>query len=74
MHTCIGYQQILGLMRTEHSVALEDLEGLASSVGDLDVDHVVACIRNRNGQRASRRSRASKKNDRKSLGKHGNKI
>lgn len=61
-------------MSTEHSVTLENLEGLASSVGDLNVDNVVACTSNRDGQRASRRSSASKKKDRDSLGEHGNKL
>jgi hypothetical protein len=74
MHTCIGYQQVLGLMGTEHGVALEDLDCLASGVGDLNVHNMVVCMSDRDRERASCRSCASKKNDRKSLGEHIDKL
>lgn len=41
VHTCIGHQEILGSMITEHGVALEDRDGLAARVRYCDVDDMV---------------------------------
>ena len=61
-------------MVTEDRVSLEDLESLASGVGDRYIDSVGLSLGDGDGQRASSRSSASKKSDRKSLGKHDEEL
>jgi hypothetical protein len=74
LRTGISYQQVLGSMFTEDCVTLEDLKGVASGVGDRYIDSVRFSLGDRNGQRASSRSSASKKSNRKSLGEHDEEI
>lgn len=74
LRTGISYQQVLGSMVTEDRVTLEDLNGIASGVGDRYIDSVRFSLGDRDGQRASSRRSASKKSDRKSLGEHDEEL
>lgn len=74
VRTCISYQQILGSVGTEHSVALEDLDRLTSGIGDCNIDNVVFRIGNRNRERAGCRSSASQQSNWKSLGEHDDRL
>lgn len=68
--TNISYQQVLGGVLAEYSVALEQCDGLSASVCDCNFSNVISRANNFNRKRASSHSCASKGCDWEDVGTH----